>query len=58
MRLSYMLGAKLQNIVLKNIRTKNLTHGNLILQKQFLHFRTRLNCDIEQNCLCHVVEHT
>ena len=34
------------------------THGNLILQKQFLHFRARLNCDVEQNCLCHVVDYT
>ena len=34
------------------------THGNLILQKPFLHFRARLNCDVEQNCLCHVVDHT
>ena len=35
-----------------------ITHGNLILQKPFLHFRARLNCDVEQNCLCHVVDHT
>ena len=34
------------------------THGNLILQKPFLHFRARLNCDLEQNFLCHVVDHT
>ena len=34
------------------------THGNLILQKPFLHFRARLNCDVEQNCLCHVVDHS
>ena len=35
-----------------------ITHGNLILQKPFLHFRARLNCDVEQNCFCHVVDHT
>ena len=33
-------------------------HGNLILQKPFLHFRARLNCDVEQNYLCHIVDHT
>ena len=37
---------------------KLLTHGNLILQKPFLHFRARLKCDVELNCLCHVVDHT
>ena len=42
--------------ILYELETK--THGNLILQKPFLHFRTRLNCDVEQNCLCHVVDHT
>ena len=35
-----------------------LTHGNLILQKPFLHFCARLNCHVEQNCLRHVVDHT
>ena len=34
------------------------THGNLILQKTFLHFRARLNSDVEQICLRHVVDHT
>ena len=34
------------------------THGNLILQKPLLHFRARLDCNVEQNCLCHVVDHT
>ena len=33
------------------------THGTLILQKPFLHFRARLNCDVEQPCLRHVVDH-
>ena len=33
------------------------THGNLILQKS-LHFRARLNFNVEQNYLCHVVDHT
>ena len=41
-------------VVLKNGKT----HGNLILQKPFLHFRARLNCDVEQNCVCHIVDHT
>ena len=30
---------------------------NLMLQIPFLHFRARLNCDVEQNCLYHVVDH-
>ena len=34
------------------------THGNLILQKPFLHFRARLNCDVEQNYSCQVVDHS
>ena len=52
---------KIKKNILYNIdMTKNsdLTHGNLILQKPFLHFRARLNYDVEQNCLCHVVDHT
>ena len=39
-------------------RWNHSTHGNLILQKTFLHFRTRLKCDEEQICLCQVVDHT
>ena len=37
---------------------RDITHGNLILQKPFLHFRTRLKCNVEENCLSHVVDHT
>ena len=35
----------------------DVTLGTLILQKPFLHSRARLNCDVEQPCLWHVVDH-
>ena len=61
------LGTQVDNLLLLRKKERDtyyvclfiyLTHGNLLLQKPFLHFRARLNCDVEQNCLCHVVDHT
>ena len=41
----------------KNI-TKRITRVNLILLKPFMHFHARRNCDVDQNWLCHAVDHT